>query len=354
MNSRLVHEYLANQAGVAANGTPLPIPADLEARLAGMWFDPQKPPPDEPILVSIAGISCATAANLTTVTAPKKSGKSALLSAIAAASISPDADTLGVRAFNAERKVVLHFDTEQSPKDHWNLCDSILRRARLTESPLFKSLCLTPFSLSDRLAAVKLVVRRQTQGSGLFLVIIDGHGDLVRNVNDPEETADYVADLQTLAIETRCHIYGALHLNPGSDFKSRGHLGSELERKSQTNLRVDKKDGIFSIWGEDNRGAPIPKSLGPRFHWSDAERMHVSVASRAQAKRDSKVADATMKVREAFRLANTSTLAYTPLLHSLLTVPCVKSESTAYRLFDLARKVGFISEDLLGVWRLAP
>ena len=43
------------------------------------------------------------------------------------------------------------------------------------------------------------VIRQEAQrGSGLFIALIDGHGDLVRNVNDPEETADYVAALHAI------------------------------------------------------------------------------------------------------------------------------------------------------------
>jgi hypothetical protein len=340
-------EYLAMEAPASS--------VSIDDRIAGFWFDPHKPPPDEPVLVTIAGIPCATPGNITTVTAHKKEGKTAFMSAISSAAISKRGDNLGVEAFNPDNKTVLHFDTEQSAMDHWKICDSILRRAQLTESAIFKSLCLTSLPILERQAVVHHVIRQEAQrGNGVFIALIDGHGDLVRNVNDPEETADYVATLHALAIETRCHIYGALHLNPGSDFKSRGHLGSELERKSQTNLRLEKTDELFCAWGDANRGAPIPKNVGPCFVWSNADRMHVSVASRQQNKSDLQLEDARMKVAEGFRLAGKPALHYSELIAAIQQVPGGKSSSTAERHFRIAKEARYISKNLLNQWQITP
>ena len=232
---------------------------------------------------------------------------------------------------------------------------SILRRAQLTESAIFKSVCLTSLPILERQAIVHQVIRQEAQvGNGVFIALIDGHGDLVRNVNDPEETADYVAVLHALAIESHCHIYGALHLNPGSDFKSRGHLGSELERKSQTNLRLEKADEVFCAWGDANRGAPIPKNIGPCFVWSNDARMHVSVDSRGQTKADIQLEDARMKVAEAFRLADKPVLHYSELIAALQRVPGVKSNGTAERIFRHSKNARHITKNLIGQWQIAP
>jgi hypothetical protein len=52
-------------------------PVSIDDRIAGLWFDAHKPPPDEPVLVTIAGIPCATPGNLTTITGQKKTAKTA-------------------------------------------------------------------------------------------------------------------------------------------------------------------------------------------------------------------------------------------------------------------------------------
>lgn len=325
----------------------------LDERISGLWFNPHKPPPEEPVLIKIAGVPCATPGNITTITAQKKSGKSALLSAICAAGISNEGDTLGVKAYNPDNKAVLHFDNEQSAMDHWKLCNSILRRAKLAESTIFKSACLTPLPWFERWALIQHIIRQEAQsGNGVFMALIDGHGDLVRNVNDPMETADYVAALHSLAIENHCHIYGALHLNPGSEFKSRGHLGSELERKSQTNLRLEKENEVFCAWGDANRGEPIPKNAGPCFVWSEDVQMHVSVATRLQTKADAKLENALMKVAEGFRLADKSALHYSELIAAIQLVPGTKSISTAERYFRDAKKACYISKNLLNQWQI--
>jgi homoaconitase/3-isopropylmalate dehydratase large subunit len=128
--------------------------------------------------------------------------KTGFMSAISAAAISECGDTLGVKAFNPDRKTVLHFDTEQSAMDHWKLCDSILRRAQLMKSTIFKSVCLTSVPILQRQAIIHHVIRQEgQQANGVFVALIDSHADLVRNVNDLVETADYFAALHALAIE---------------------------------------------------------------------------------------------------------------------------------------------------------
>lgn len=329
--------------------TDQPNTVPIEQIIAGLWFDPRNPPPEEPVLISIAGVACATPGNLTTITAQKKSGKSAFLAAIAAAAISnrEDIDALGVKAYNDAKKMVLHFDTEQSPMDHWRNCNSILRRTGIEESPIFKSLCLTSKTKAERWLAVQHVIRQEVENwTGVFIALLDGVADLVHDVNDPHECADFVSALHALAIENRCHIYSALHLNPGSDFKSRGHLGSELERKSQTNLRIEKVNEQFCVWGDWNRGAPIPKQIGPCFVWDDNARMHVSTQSRQKTKEALQFEEARILVGEAFRISGKPGLWYSELVKALRNVPGVNSESTARRNVARALDGGFITKNL--------
>ena len=71
------------------------------------------------------------------------------------------------------------------------------------------------------------------------LVVVDGVADLQRNTNDLEESDRLVNLLMSLSTLHDCHILSILHTNPGSD-KARGHLGSSLQRKSETVLYVHK------------------------------------------------------------------------------------------------------------------
>ncbi|HZM06246.1 MAG TPA: hypothetical protein VFC44_24865 [Candidatus Saccharimonadales bacterium] len=61
----------------------------------------------------------------------------------------------------------------------------------------------------------------------------------------------------------------AISDQPGRDDES-------IYRKSET-LRLDKIDGVTTIWSDKQRRAPIPKAAGPCFQRSDEAGMHVSV-----------------------------------------------------------------------------
>jgi hypothetical protein len=111
---------------------------------------------------------------------------------------------------------------------------------------------------------------------GIHAVIIDGIADLVVDVNDSKECNQIVAELHTLAIRYDCAIIAVIHKNPGSD-KVRGHLGSQIERKAETNLSLDKEDEVTIVWSQKQRRSPILKKNGPRFRWSDDMKMHVTV-----------------------------------------------------------------------------
>jgi len=77
------------------------------------------------------------------------------------------------------------------------------------------------------------------------LSVIDGIADFIGSVNDEEEANNIVSFFEHLAIKYNTAIILILHLNPGSD-KERGHLGSQLQRKSESVLTI-KKEGDISI-----------------------------------------------------------------------------------------------------------
>ena len=116
--------------------------------------------------------------------------------------------------------------------------------------------------------------------------IIDGVADLCVDPNAIEEAFGLVEELVQLAIKHACPIITVLHENPSAaeTGKTRGHLGSQLERKAESNLRLGKDSkGITTIYAERCRRASIPKDRGPRFAWDDASGMHVTVHTEAKA-----------------------------------------------------------------------
>ena len=253
-------------------------------------FDPSKTPPPLRPIFTLGGVVIATPGNLVAITAQAKVGKSALVSALtAAAMVSEDseADLLTATGFNAAGKGLLYFDTEQSPDDFWHAVARAKRRAQVESLPAWLhaySVADLPAQIARKAVAVAMADTAEAHG-GIHAVIIDGVADLVLDVNDAEECNGIVAELHSLAIRYDCAILCVIHKNPGSE-KVRGHLGSQIERKAETNLSLDKEEEVTVVWSNKQRRAPIDKKTGPRFRWDDELKMHVTaeVQSKPAAK----------------------------------------------------------------------
>ena len=117
-------------------------------------------------------------------------------------------------------------------------------------------------------------------------MLLDGAADFIPNPNDPDEAFAFVDELHQLAIRYDTAIICVIHENPSSETgKTRGHFGSQLERKAETNLRLSKDgDGVTTVFAEKARHAHIPKERGTRFVWSDEEKMHVTTEAKPKGR----------------------------------------------------------------------
>lgn len=112
-------------------------------------------------------------------------------------------------------------------------------------------------------------LRGRSREAGVFAIIIDGVGDFVSDVNDPVECNALTAELQDLAIRYDCPVVAVLHENPTQKSgKARGHLGSQLERKAETVLRLKRKKEVIVIYAEKTRGAPLTEKAVQASHWT--------------------------------------------------------------------------------------
>ena len=278
-------------------------------------IDPANPPEAPVDLVCLNGHQICTAGNLTTISAQAKAGKSGVLTGILAAVLSPITcielgkpcrDYLGFSAEPSDGRAVICFDTEQSPFDACKLHQRSLKRGQVDALPRnFRCYYLADIGTEKRRVYLSAeMARAQAKCGGIHIVIIDGVADLCKDPNDPEEAFGLVEELMQLAIKYNCPIINVLHENPsgtGQGYaKGRGHLGSQLERKSESNLRIEKdKDGISTIHSDRCRRASIPKSQGVRFQWCDEAGMHVTVYSIAAADKDAKKREEELPVVDA-------------------------------------------------------
>lgn len=323
---------------------PKPQPPTLEDQLDHRRFDYQNPPAKPRPLLMLGDSVISTPGNLTVLSAQVKAGKSAALGAMIAAAINPEADhalCLGFAGCNTEGRAVIHFDTEQSRFDHYLLVSRALRRAGLDEPPpCLRSYCITDLGINERRAALTAEVARAGE---VYAVFIDGIADLIRDPNDTEESFSFVAELHALAIENDCTIACVLHENPGSD-KTRGHLGSQLERKAETPLRLEKKDEITTVWTEKARHCCIPKPRGVCFQYSAADEMHVLTDSANDARNRAANDDLTAFAASCF--SEGRPLAWGELRDRIATLAGLK-ESGARRRLEVMAGEGIIKKNKL-------
>ena len=335
--------------------------AKTETILQARRFNPAVKPPTGSVLFTLnvngKTIGVATTGNLVAVLAQVKAGKTAALGAMQACIMLPEnseADCFGFKSSNLKGLAVLSFDTEQSPADHWEQVQSILRRAGLLTDappPWFYSYSLAGLDLGQRLKCIeKGIELAKKECGGIHSVFIDGGADCVSNVNDPVESNAYIARLHGLAIEHVCVIVCALHFNPGDAAKARGHFGSELERKAETNLRLDKDEReITEIWSNKNRKAGIPKRKGPCFQWSDAAGMHVSVESKGSRVDKEKSETLAMLADDIFR--KRPAMSYSDIVAYLTAKKGLKlAERTAARRISELSRLGLIEKSAVGLW----
>ena len=258
-------------------------------------FDFENPLAEPSPRFFINGKPVCTPGNLTNIISQAKTGKSAYVGAKIAAAICAEMedggkrDTLGVSASAPWGLVLIHIDTEQSREDHDKFVRRAIRRAGAKKAPEWLwSHGLAGFSAQKlREALHELLRKARREKRGIFAIIIDGTADLVNDVNDPEECNAFVAELHGLAIEHHCPVINVVHENPGASNsgggKMRGHLGSQLERKAESNLVLKKTEEVTVVFSEKMRRSPILEKDGPRFRWSDEEGMHVTANVEARA-----------------------------------------------------------------------
>jgi len=253
-------------------------------QMAKVWArqykkDPNRKRPEPRYYLN--GIPTSTPGNISTYSAVSKAGKTASVGALVASTFAKaGSDCLGFTSSNPNGYAVIVFDTEQSVFDHAEVVERGVRRAQAPDLPPWVlTFCLTGFSAGEIREAIRQFLEEGKRlFGGIHSLILDGVADACLDVNNAEEANGLVAELHGLAIEFDCALVCVIHVNPGSsDHKTRGHLGSQLERKSECNFKLERLEETTVIWADKNRRAPIPKDKGAYFAWNDQAGMHTTV-----------------------------------------------------------------------------
>lgn len=311
----------------------------LGERMREAMLDIKSPPPEPQARWMIDHKPICTPGNLTAIVAQAKSGKTAFIGACIASVMVAESiqqgmelegiDTLGVEACaptvvlpdgTTRSRVLIHIDTEQSRFDHFQSVRRSVARAKLTAPPPWLwSFSLAGWSAKDlKQALAEALKRAKRLDVGILGIILDGVADLCCDVNDAEESNALIAELHRTAIDHDTPIICVVHRNEGekADSAARGHLGKQLARKAETNLRMEKKDGRTVVFADSNRGAPILEKDGPCFEWSEEKCYHVSTASVGVSRADVSAEEARSLAEEIF--SEDKPLTYTEMKEAII------------------------------------
>ena len=224
---------------------------DTMTMLKSCEIDFGNPPVKAQEIISAGDVPLGTQGNTLCITSGEGTGKSKYVASLVSGSARTSnkiIDTLGISINeNTKHKAVLLYDTEQSEVQLFKNVSNLLKRAKLSGKPdELKAFCLTGMSRKERLLfIVQSMDKFYYEFGSIQLVIIDGIADLVHSANDEAESLKVVDELYRLAGIYQTCLVCVLHYVPNG-LKLRGHLGSELQRKSSAILSIELDNDMMT------------------------------------------------------------------------------------------------------------
>lgn len=197
-----------------------------------------------------------TYGNFSFVQAPPKSKKTFFISMLAGAYLSGQTKYTGNIKGHREGKILAHFDTEQGTPHAQRTFKRILNISEY-DGLNYETYGLRTFSAEHRVEFIDLFL--QLYGKDTGVIIIDGVADLILDVNDIKEANEIVQRIMRWTEQYDVHIIAVIHSNHNSD-KPTGHLGSFLEKKTETQIQLkvrEDNEDIVDVMCKRSRSYPF-------------------------------------------------------------------------------------------------
>jgi hypothetical protein len=205
--------------------------------------------PEEIPLVTVNGSLFCKVGGISVIMGKPKAGKSTVMETILTLTFNngqlQSYDNLEFDVAPAEQKNVVIIDTEQSKGDVKDAVQRVKKNLKLTKDPEN----LHYFYLrQDDIVYRRLFLHSILEAiPNIHFIIIDGFADMVKDpVTAVTDCKEFVAEILAYSDKYGIGIIGAIHQN-FDNFKSTGHLGSELEKKANGILQVEKKNDVHII-----------------------------------------------------------------------------------------------------------
>jgi hypothetical protein len=266
-----IHPSEAHDQSDASKSKSNPVLEVLSKYQDVKVFSPNERPVRLAPTITIDNKRVGSPGNIMAIIGQPKSGKSSGSLSIVSGAINPTmgVDVLGMTIkHNSEGHAVFYFDTEQSHEDFDERVESVMNRIGLKreEKPecFYSVNCRSSSIAKNKDLILDVLEVAHKHHGGIHLITIDGLGDFVSSVNDEKECNDIVDFFLTLAQKYNTLVVVILHQNPKSD-KTRGHLGSQLERKAESVLEIKKREDAHSITAKLLRNADAFKPIYFRY-----------------------------------------------------------------------------------------
>ena len=192
------------------------------------------------VVIQVDRIPIGTLGNFSASIGKAKSKKTFNVSAMTAAALSGKKVLMYEVSLPEDKNKILYVDTEQSKAHCKKTLARILALANIpdsTDNDRLEFLSLRKYTPKERIEIIECALAT-TEGIGL--VIIDGVRDLLFDINAPLEATQITSILMRWTDEYQIHIHTVLHQNKG-DENARGHIGTEINNKAETIIKVEKE-----------------------------------------------------------------------------------------------------------------
>jgi hypothetical protein len=283
-------------------------------------------PVEQQPLLKLRDTVIATAGNIGATAGAKGSGKSHFNAAMARAVMGME-NTFELECDKPGGVALLDF--EQSPYHFDRLCRAII--AGNQGEHQLHAFRAGDLDHTQRMELLNHVARIE----GLRAILIDGYVDLdPSSVLDPKPAAQIVSRCMAIAAKINGLVWGVIHLNPGAEAKTRGHIGSELERKGETVLQIDRTSTGHVMFTQKARNAAILKNNGIRFEWSNLLRNFQTIPGTESDQREARKTEELEQLANAISEHGTS-FTYSELVDVIMRITGKKERTARNRIDDL-------------------
>jgi hypothetical protein len=235
-----------------------------------------------------------------------KSGKSAvsnmeISSSLTASGTIPDGLEGVVMRGNPDGKAVVHIDSEQATHKHeWNVYH-IYKRAGFDACPSFfcsyniRKLDLEQYTITTTAICEAANIRC----GGVHSIWVDGGADYIADVNDPASSNAIIKYFEGLAIRFNTAVFVVIHTNPNST-KERGHMGSQMQRKSGGTLLITDEGEYSTVKAERLRYAGKADIPILKFSFDKSKGYHTGCGTMEASNDPDKKAES--KMTDAWRI----------------------------------------------------